>query len=485
VSKPSPSQRPETGDPARAARPGASDRWPGGPSDLLVVAAEVDGVRTDVRLRAGRVAELGARLDREPGEPVLDAAGGALLPGLVDHHVHLFAWAAVRESVRCGPPVVRDAGALAAALAGAPADRAGWVRGIGYHESVAGDLDAAALDRLHADRPVRVQHRSCALWMVNGVAVRLLGLAGADLPGVERGPDGAPTGRLWRADGWLRARLPDTGPPDLAGVGADLARYGVTAVTDATPDLGPGAMAAIADAVRAGVLPRVHLLGAPLDAPPPAPLTAGPYKIVIADSGLPDLDDLADRIRAAHAADRGVAVHCVTREALVLFLAALDDAGGHPGDRIEHAALVPAELIAELARRRIAVVTQPGFLADRGDDFLRDLPPTDHPDLYRAASLRAAGVAVALSSDTPYGPADPWEVITAATTRRTPSGAVASPTERLDTTAALNAYLAPPENPGGPPRRIELGTEADLVLLDRPLAEALTGKPSSAAQWCW
>ncbi len=47
-------------------------------------------------------------------------------------------------------------------------------------------------------------------------------------------------------------------------------------------------------------------------------LAAGPYKIVLADSGLPPCDELTDRIRTAHAASRPVAVHCVTREALVL-----------------------------------------------------------------------------------------------------------------------------------------------------------------------
>jgi predicted amidohydrolase YtcJ len=454
---------------------------------VLIVDAEVAGERVDVRVAAGRVAALGPGLDRGPGERVVDAGGGALLPGLVDHHVHLLAAAAAQESAVCGPPGVRDRAGLAAVLAAAPADRAGWVRGVGYHESVAGDLDAAALDRLHPDRPVRVQHRSGALWVVNGLAGRLLWLAGADLPGVERGPDGTPTGRLWRADGWLRSRLPASGPPDLTGVGADLTRAGVTAVTDATPDLDTTAMAAIAAAVRDGVLPRVHLLGAPLDSPLPPPLTAGPYKIVIADSGLPDLDALTDRIRAAHAAGRAVAVHCVTREALALFLAALDGAGGHRGDRIEHAAVVSAELVAELARRRIAVVTQPGFLAHRGDDYLRDLPAVDHPDLYRAESLRAAGVALALSTDAPYGPADPWQVLAAATTRRTPAGTVAGPDERLTPTAALAAYLAPPEDPGGPARRVRVGAPADLILLDRPVAAALAELPRNPVenQWCW
>jgi predicted amidohydrolase YtcJ len=444
---------------------------------MLITDTDIDGRRVDVRIDAGRVVAVATGLDRLPGEPVLAADGGALLPGLVDHHLHLHAMAAAAASVRCGPPAVRDRAALAAALAAAPADRHGWVRGIGYHESVAGDLDAGALDRLHPTRPVRMQHRSGALWMVNGLAARRLGLAAADLPGVERAPDGRPTGRLWRCDEWLRDRLPAAGPPDLASVGAELARLGIIAVTDATPDLDRTAIDALAAAAGDGTLPvHVHLLGAPLDEPVPVPLTAGPYKIVLADSGLPDLDRLTDRIRAAHAVGRAVAVHCVTREALVLLLAALDDAGTRHGDRIEHAALVPAELVAELARRRVAVVTQPGFIADRGDDYLRDVPAHDHPDLYRAASLHSAGVALALSSDAPYGPVDPWAVLAATTARRTPTGAVAGSGERLDPATALAAYLAPPQDPGGRPRRVRPGTSG-LMLLDRPLATALAELP--------
>jgi predicted amidohydrolase YtcJ len=420
---------------------------------VLIRGAEVRGRRADVRVTGDRVAAVAPVLDRGPGEEVVEARGGALLPGLVDQHLHLMALAAAAASVRCGPPEVTDAAALTRALARAATDVTGWVRGVGYAEAVAGDLDGAALDRLHAARPVRVQHRSGALWVVNGAAAARLGLATADVPGVERGPDGRPTGRLWRADAWLRERLPSL-PPDLAAVGRHLAELGITAVTDATPDLDDAALAALAGA---GLPQRLTVLGAPLDRPLPAGLIAGPYKIVLADSGLPDLDDLTDRIRAAHAAGRAVAVHCVTREALVLLLAALDGAGRHPGDRVEHAALVPAELVPRL--RGLTVVTQPGFLADRGDDYLRDVPAAEHADLYRCRSLVDAGVAVALSSDAPYGPLDPWAVLAAAGERRTRSGAVVGPAERLDPATALGLLTEG--------RRVVPGAVADLVLLDR------------------
>jgi predicted amidohydrolase YtcJ len=442
---------------------------------LLIRGAEVAGRRrVDVRVDGELVVEVGAALARTSGEPVIDAGGGALLPGLCDHHLHLTALAATETSVRCGPPTVRDAEALAAVLAGAAGDAHGWVRGVGYVESVAGHLDAAALDRLDPGRPVRIQHRGGALWMFNGAAVARLDLAGGAHPGIERTPDGSPTGRLWRGDDWLRSRLPPPAPPDLAAVGARLAALGITAVTDATPDLDDEAINLLGGAVARRDLPqRVHLLGAPLRGGHlGARLSVGPYKIVLADSSLPGLDSLVDRIRTAHGVGRSVAVHCVSREALLLLVAAVGLSGVRPGDRIEHASLVPAELLPEVARSGLRVVTQPGFLADRGDDYLADVPAGDHPDLYRCRSLLEAGVPVAFSSDAPYGPLDPWTVMAAAVHRRTRSGAVAGGAERIPFGAALHAYLGPPDDPGGAARRVVPGAPADLVLLDQSLADA-------------
>ncbi|MEV7038449.1 amidohydrolase family protein [Amycolatopsis sp. NPDC051061] len=434
---------------------------------FLVRDAELDGIRrADVRIDGAVVTEIAPALDRRPGEAVLEARGGALLPGLCDHHLHLHALAAHARSVPCGPPEVTTVAALGTALSGARADEHGWIRGVGYHESVVGLLDAEILDRLYAASPVRIQHRSGALWVVNGVAAAALGLAAGDHPGIERDTGGRPTGRLWRADDWLRGRLPRSRPPDLSETGERLARLGITAVTEATPDLDPVAI----DALTAGALPqRVLVLGAPLG----DGRVAGPYKIVLADSGLPDFDALIDRIRAAHGENRAVAVHCVTREALVLLLAALEETGTRPGDRIEHAALVPAELLPRIAELGLRIVTQPAFLADRGDDYLRDLPAADHPDLYRLRSLVEAGIRCTSSSDAPYGPLDPWAVLRAAAERRTASGRIVGAAERIGVRKALAGYLSAPDDPGGPPRRIRRGVVADLLLLHGPLAEAL------------
>ena len=436
---------------SRADRPG-----------LLIQDAQVAGRRRDVRILGGVVAEVGTHLRPRPGEPVLAAGGGALLPGLQDHHLHLMALAAAQESLCCGPPVVTDRRGLMAALRAAPGT--GWLRGTSYHESVAGPLDRAALDALVPDRPVRVQHRSGALWMLNSPGLALLGLERETSPDVERDAAGRLTGRLWRWDSGLRRALGGT-LPDLPAAGRLLAGLGVTGVTDATPDLDEQTTTVL----RSGLVPqRLQLLGAPDH------LACGaPRKLHLHDHDLPDFDRLVGWIDQAHGAGRPVAVHCVTRESLLLTLAALEQTGGAAGDRIEHAAVVPDGVAATLARQRLRVVTQPAFVSERGDHYRREVAPEDQPGLYPYASLLAAGVPVAPSSDAPFGDVDPWRAMAAAVSRQTPSGVVLGAHERVAARQVLRGYLSPLQDPGGPPRRVRPGVPADLCLLHVPLQEAL------------
>lgn len=445
---------------------------------LLFRDVEVNGIRADVRVEGDMVVEIGRALPRRRGEATVEGRSGALLPGLHDHHLHLLATAASRESLACGPPAVADPLQLSQALQSASPGRDGWIRGVDYHESVAGSLDRWVLDKWVAETPVRIQHRSGALWVLNSAGVRAVAVQAGDVPdGVELDADGKPTGRLWRADIWLRDRIGPTAPPDLAAVGRALARAGVTGVSDATPELAPTARDLLIDAAADGRLPqRLCLLG--LDDTPGGAgdrVFVGARKLVLADHDLPDLPTLVDTIRrlrrtgqAGKAGRRSVAVHCVTRLALVLLLAALEHVGTVPGDRVEHAAVVPSEVITTLRRLGITVVTQPSFIAKRGDDYLREVDTDDLRSLYRCRSLLDASVPVSLSSDAPYGLLDPWATIRAATTRQAPSGMIVGNTERITADTALDRMLTPLGNAGGPPRTIEEGTVADLCLLRAP-----------------
>ena len=448
--------------------------------DLVIVNAEVDGRLVDVATAGGVITSVDPATSerRRGGATVLDAAGAALIPGLNDHHIHLAATAAARSSIDAGPPTVASRGELCTALVAADRSRppGEWLRAVGYHESVAGELDRAALDGIVPDRPVRVQHRSGAVWFVNSAGLRLLGVDDSpnrpDLIGIERDPAGRPTGRLFRLDDWLRERVPAT-VPDLASLGRELAAAGVVGCTDATPWRSVADLRRFAEAVA--VMPQRVLAmsapGIPVDEPASVPIAA--TKIVLADHALPALGDVEAWFADSHALGRPVAVHAVTAEALAIAIAAWSAAGVLEGDRVEHAAVTPASAIGELARLRIRVVTQPGFVGTRGDSYLDDVPVAEHPDLWRCATLVAAGIRTAAGSDAPHGPIDPWRGIAAAVDRTTPSGRILGRPERLDPESALHLWLSGLADPGGPPRTIDVGAAADLCVLDRLLASVL------------
>jgi predicted amidohydrolase YtcJ len=208
-------------------------------------------------------------------------------------------------------------------------------------------------------------------------------------------------------------------------------------------------------------------------------LVAGPVKLVLSDHALPGLDALVAQIRAAHERGAPVGAHSVTRESLLLYLAALDQAGHLLGDRVEHGALIPAAAIERLAQHQITVVTQPGLLTARGDDYLVGVDAHEHGDLWRYGTLRSAGVPVAMSSDAPYGPADPWGAMRSAAERSTPSGQCLGLEDRVSTRVALDSYLAEPSRPGGPARRLDVGAPADLVVLDCTLEQLVTDPDAS------
>ena len=451
-------------------------------ADLLITDAQLFGHGCgDLRISDRRISDLAPHLSRKPGEMTVDAQGGVLLPGLIDHHLHLFATAAANASLNCGPPKVTNESELGAVLSAAKIEGGQWIRGIGFHESVCAQLDRHWLDRVGPDVPVRIQHRSGMLWVLNSRAIaELEERTNEAFPaGAERAADGTLTGRFYDLDQWLGARLPRKWPA-LHDISNQLARFGVTAVTDAGVNNGLEQWEALARAQSRGELrQRVGVMGSEelndCDDSAKTPMWRGPLKVYLRESGLPDFDELCQRIGQSHAVHRPVAVHCVTRTELVFALAALRDVGAIPGDRIEHASVCDDDALAQLAQMQVTVVSQPHLITERGDRYLQDVAADDLPHLYRGAAFKAHGVPLAAGSDAPYGGIDPWAAMRSAMTRETLRGEVMSAAEALPAADALALFGGTLANPAAGLRPLaNRASGGSLPLLGR-VECALTG----------
>jgi predicted amidohydrolase YtcJ len=452
--------------------------------ETLLLDVEVQGTRTDVRVLDQRLAEIAPGLaPLSTTAEIVNGRGGALIPGLHDHHVHLLAMAAAMDSVDLTSSKLPWAEALRRAMP----DVTGWIRAIGHHDALS-MLDRDSLDRVRSDVPVRVQHRGGGLWILNSKALSHLPETQGSMgdQGVERDEVGRRTGRFWRRDDLIRTAVATSALPDLTGVKHRLRRLGLTGVTDASPDLDPSIVEHLQRVLSAGPdRLRLMLLGAGSSGGTETWAQVGPLKLLLHDHQLPDPDTLAERIGDSHAAGRPVAVHCVTRASLVLTLAAIELVGPMEGDRIEHGSVVPPELVEWIGRLGLRVVTQPAFLHDRGDDYLAAAEGHDVPHLYPYAALLASAIRVAPSSDAPYSSPDPWATMQAARDRLSRSGRRVGDDQGVTPLQVLQGYLSPPGDPGGQARELTEGAQADLCLLHVSLSEALRSCSSDVVRRTW
>ncbi len=406
-----------------------------------------DLVLRHVRLPSGRMADVGITNGRfadiapnlAPSDNDINGNGKFLIPGLHDHHIHLLATAARMQSVDLAG--ICDVEKIIRALRAnvAKAGPGTWVRAVGYDERAAGIPDRYLLDAWLPDCPLRLQDRTGALWVFNSAALELIG----DRPwpdAVEIDENSEATGRIWRGDDWVRERI-GSNRPSLASLSTQLAGWGVTAVTDAGANNGPEEAAIFAGAISSGELrQRLTLMGRE-DLPDDTHYQTGPVKLLFDERNLPDVSDIVMRIKTARSLGRAVAAHCVTEAELVIYLAALEQAGGALiGDRIEHGSMIPQCLTNDILEAGLKVVSNPGFIALRGDRYLDQMNPIDLSNLHRLGSLDSAGIGISAGSDAPYGPVNPWITIRAAMFRKTTSGAVVCGEEALVKDKALRLF---------------------------------------------
>jgi predicted amidohydrolase YtcJ len=455
----------------------------------------------DIAIEDGIVTGVGTGLDAPAGAEEIDAEGRWVIPGLWDQHTHLAQW--TLSSQRLDLSVARSPEQATRLVAERIADypdlpvigwghrSAGWDREVTVSEldAISGDtavvlisgdghhawLNTRAL--LHFAMPVRDSVVRETEWFA--AYPRLVTLVGNDGTSPEAYrrmlDEAASRGIAGMVDFEFGAGLEEWA--DRWAQGCDVLRIRAATYSHTLDEV-------IATGLRTGD----SLAGDPR-------LTMGPLKIISDGSlntrtawccepygdahkleypsGQPNLSgvELRDQLARAHAAGLEVATHAIGDAAVREALAAYADTGARGS--IEHAQMARRDDVRRMAGLGIRASVQPAHLLDD-----RDL--TDKIWGERAERCFAFrwmlddGVELALGSDAPVSPLDPWLAMAAAVHR--------SADERgpWHGEQALTAREVLATSVDGQPT-VGPGSRGDVVLLDRdPLLRDLDAKDTAA-----
>ncbi len=459
-----------------------------------------------VAVGAGVIVWVGSRDDLAlfGGRPrLVDCEGRTLVPGFIDAHVHVLAYASSLLSIDCSPAAVASISDIRdrIGLQAARVPPGNWLRAGGYNEFYLAERRHPTrrdLDRAAPDHPVKLDHRSLHACVLNSPALALAGISieTPDPPGglIDRELDtGEPSGLLFGMNSYLNERIVPPLSDEELGRGVDLANEsflsaGVTSVQDASVGNSLDQWQTFQHLKeRQALIPRLtvmfglHALADFRDAGltpgyGDSELRLGAAKLVLDEvSGRhnPSQEEINERVMAAHEAGCQVAMHAVEEGTVEAACAALEHCLQHTPKadhrhRVEHCSVCPPPLLRRLRDIRAVVVTQPAFLYHSGERYLQDVPESQLPWLYRTRSFLESGLRPAGSSDCPVAPCSPLTGIYAAVTRRAESGQVLSPEEAIAPEEALRLFTlsgAVASFEEGSKGSIEVGKLADMVVL--------------------
>jgi predicted amidohydrolase YtcJ len=486
--------------------------------------AKVEG---SLAVRGGRIVYLGpdagAARFRGPKTRVIDLAGRAVTPGLIDAHSHLAGLGQALSQVDLTAAPTYDEVIRRVREAAAKMPAGTWIEGRGWDQNLWPEKEFPTQDALSAavpDHPVWLTRVDGHAALVNARAMEILGIgpsAGdiADPPGGRflRDMEGRPTGVMIDNAMDIGNKIPG---PDVEGVKRQLAaaarhcaERGLTTVTDM--GVGGVQVGAYTDLRKSNELPiraalflgddeawlsRWFQRGPEID--PEARLTIRGVKLYM-DGALgsrgaallePYSDDMKnmgllvstgahveDVSRRAAKAGFQVAIHAIGDRGGVVAVDAMEKALGGPKPearfRLEHSQVLRVQDIQRMARLGIVASMQPTHATS-------DMPWADERlgdgRLERAYAWRKvldAGGRLALGSDFPVESADPRLGLYSAVTRQDLSGQPAGgwlPGERLTRAEALRGFTLDAawslflEKEVG---SLEVGKRADLVVFGR------------------
>ncbi len=463
-----------------------------------------------------------------PGTRVVDLAGRLAVPGLNDAHLHLLPLGLAMLAVDVRPEVVPTLDALLGRIAAAAADRppGSWIVARGYDHfalDVRRHPTADELERAAPGRPC-VLVRACGhIWVASRSALAAAGLDDtAESPpgGLVEKRDGRLTGLLAEhARAPVERVMPAPSDAELVDAieraGRHCLERGVTSVMDAAVGIRAGMreIEAYREARRAGRLPvRTHLclLGEAqgiveecwraglVTGAGDAMLGIGPVKIFTDGSAggrtaamsepylgepggtgilcLPD-DELRALVASYHARGYRLAPHAIGDRAIDRVLDAYEGAlEGRPAHarrhRIEHCGFVRDDQLSRMRALGIEPSPQPVFVRDFGDLYRAVLGEARAARAYPLRTWLERGFHPAVGTDAPVCAVDPLPNLHAMLTRRTRSGTVLGPEQRVEVEDALYCYTeagARLEGSEAVKGRLLPDMLADIAVFDRDL----------------
>jgi predicted amidohydrolase YtcJ len=440
---------------------------------------------------------------RMPGTRMIDCRGAALLPGFIDAHCHIHAYAETLVSLNLSPResihAISDIQDRIRNFAyGQPTGT--WVRGKGYNEFYIAerrhpsrwDLDVAA--PLH---PVKLTHRSGHAHVLNSLALELVGISEetGDPPGglIDRDLEtGLPTGILYGMNEYLAAKIPVVDEIEiergLALADKYLLSCGITSVHDASSVNGLHQWKYFESwKCRGQFHPRLTMMMGfngfeewqqnPYGNRTDFDLRLGGVKLIVnqvTGTIQPGREVLNEMVSAVHAAGLQTIIHAVEEPEIEAACNAIEDSlrrqhRQNHRHRIEHCSVCPPILMKRLAASGIGIVTQPSFIYFSGDRYLKTVSDAQQEHLYPIGSMLKNGIAVGFGSDFPISDPNPLTGVYSAVTRMTEANNIVLPQQGISVSDALRMYTMEAAAAGFEEEikgSIVPGKLADLVLLN-------------------
>ena len=385
-----------------------------------------------------------------PGEGEIDLEGRWVLPGLWDHHVHFGQWAMASKRLDLSSA---GSAAEAASLVRHAIERTPPEAGVVFLASGFRDglwPDAPTPELIDFDVPVALLSGDVHCLWTNRTALRMLGRPDEDWLLREQ-----PAFDLTRHISTVPPKVLDAWAFDAA---ATAAARGVTGIVDFEMDDAPGSWARRFGAGFAGMRVRAAVYPHTPEFPDiHSPLyEVGPYKLFTdgslntrtawcdhpypgtTDAGLPTYapGELLAAARAGVARGLSPAIHAIGDRAVTEALDVFAELGV-PGS-VEHVQLIEDADLPRLAALSLRASVQPEHAMDDRDVADRYWAGrTGRAFAYR--SLLDAGAELALGSDAPVAPLDPWITMAAAVTRSRDGREPWHPEQALPVEAALAA----------------------------------------------